>query len=146
MFFAIPCMCAKKCVSSVVTQILCIYKSCACMHWCWVCMMLLCIGYGQSSSYWSKESSQCLSINNKGYTRGENHEVCATVAFSILMLRTVYHGMHIWSLQKFKLNLANTVISQENSSLLSMNTSELLDLFQLSDTPGEMTKGSEKVP
>jgi len=37
------------------------------------------------------------------------------------------------SLQKFKLNIANTVISQENSSLLSMNTSELLDLFQLSE-------------
>lgn len=50
-----------------------------------------------------------------------------------------------YSLQKFKLNLANTVISQENSSLLSMNTSELLDLFQLSDTPGEVAKGSEKV-
>jgi hypothetical protein len=49
------------------------------------------------------------------------------------------------SLQKFKLNLANTVISQENSSLLSMNTSDLLDLFQLSDNPGEMAKGSEKV-
>ena len=48
------------------------------------------------------------------------------------------------SLQKFKLNLANTVISQENSSLLSMNTSELLDLFQLTDT-GELAKGSEKV-
>jgi len=39
----------------------------------------------------------------------------------------------IMSLQKFKLNIANTVISQENSSLLSMNTSELLDLFQLSE-------------
>ena len=50
-----------------------------------------------------------------------------------------------YSLQKFKLNLANTVISQENSSLLSMNTSELLDLFQLSDTPGEVAKGGEKV-
>ena len=54
-------------------------------------------------------------------------------------------SVYAYSLQKFKLNLANTVISQENSSLLSMNTSDLLDLFQLSDTPGEMAKGSEKV-
>lgn len=38
------------------------------------------------------------------------------------------------SLQRFKLNIANTVISQDNSSLHSMNTAELLDLFQLSDT------------
>ncbi|KAL5473673.1 hypothetical protein EMCRGX_G028184 [Ephydatia muelleri] len=39
----------------------------------------------------------------------------------------------IMSLQKFKLNIANTVITQENSSLLSMNTADLLDLFQLSE-------------
>ena len=36
------------------------------------------------------------------------------------------------SLQKFKLNIANTVIGQDNSSLRSMNTSDLLDLFQVS--------------
>ena len=36
------------------------------------------------------------------------------------------------SLQKFKLNIANTVICQDNSSLRSMNTSDLLDLFQVS--------------
>ena len=40
------------------------------------------------------------------------------------------------SLQKFKLNIANTVITQENTSLLSMNTSQLLDLFQLSTDTG----------
>ncbi|XP_064406197.1 TATA-binding protein-associated factor 172-like [Halichondria panicea] len=39
----------------------------------------------------------------------------------------------IMSLQKFKLNIANTVLTQENSSLTSMNTSDLLDLFQLSE-------------
>lgn len=36
-----------------------------------------------------------------------------------------------FSLQKFKLNIANTVVTQENNSLLSMNTSDFLDLFQL---------------
>ena len=34
-------------------------------------------------------------------------------------------------LQKFKMNIANTVISQENSSLQSMGTDQLLDLFTL---------------
>lgn len=38
---------------------------------------------------------------------------------------------HFCSLQKFKLNIANTVISQENSSLASMGTDQLLDLFSL---------------
>ena len=37
-------------------------------------------------------------------------------------------------LQKFKLNIANTVISQENSSLGSMGTDQLLDLFTLDST------------
>lgn len=32
-------------------------------------------------------------------------------------------------MQKFKLNIANTVITQDNSSLHSMDTSQLLDLF-----------------
>ncbi|XP_068672856.1 TATA-binding protein-associated factor 172-like [Montipora foliosa] len=35
----------------------------------------------------------------------------------------------IMGLQKFKLNIANTVISQDNSSLTTMDTGQLLDLF-----------------
>ena len=35
------------------------------------------------------------------------------------------------SLQKFKLTIANTVISHENSSLQTMATDQLLDLFTL---------------
>lgn len=35
-------------------------------------------------------------------------------------------------LQKFKLTIANTVISSENSCLDSMATDQLLDLFELS--------------
>ena len=42
-----------------------------------------------------------------------------------------------FSLQKFKLNIANTVVTQENNSLLSMNTSDFLDLFQLGGGGGE---------
>ena len=47
------------------------------------------------------------------------------------------------SLQKFKLNIANTVISQDNSSLQAMNTSDLLDLFQISGTSNH--RGNKKV-
>lgn len=65
--------------------------------------------------------------------------------FLMLGMEALLDSVHDYSLQKFKLNLANTVISQENSSLLSMNTSDLLDLFQLSDTPGEVARGGEKV-
>ena len=48
----------------------------------------------------------------------------------------------IMSLQKFKLNIANTVITQENSSLLSMNTADLLDLFQLSEMTESKTEST----
>ncbi|XP_033118487.1 TATA-binding protein-associated factor 172-like [Anneissia japonica] len=37
----------------------------------------------------------------------------------------------IMGLQKFKMNIANTVISQDNSALQSMATEQLLDLFSL---------------
>ena len=50
----------------------------------------------------------------------------------------------ICSLQKFKLNIANTVITQENSSLLSMNTSDILDLFQLGENQKPQKEPSSK--
>lgn len=37
----------------------------------------------------------------------------------------------IMGLQKFKMSIANTVISQDNSSLQSMGTDQLLNLFTL---------------
>lgn len=45
-----------------------------------------------------------------------------------------------FSLQKFKLGIANTVIGQDNSSLHSMNTSDLLDLFQVSGSQHQWNK------
>ncbi|GAB6025941.1 btaf1 RNA polymerase II, B-TFIID transcription factor-associated, 170kDa [Chamberlinius hualienensis] len=48
----------------------------------------------------------------------------------------------IMGLQKFKLTIANTVISQENSSLQSMGTDQLLDLFILDDTKKDSKAGS----
>ena len=38
----------------------------------------------------------------------------------------------IMGLQKFKLNIANSVVNQENSSLRTMDTNQLLDLFDVS--------------
>ena len=37
----------------------------------------------------------------------------------------------IMSLQRFKLNIANTVVSADNSSMNTMSTGQLLDLFSL---------------
>eukprot|EP00055_Hartaetosiga_balthica_P018209 m.130657 g.130657 ORF g.130657 m.130657 type:complete len:1876 (-) comp9471_c0_seq1:289-5916(-) len=48
----------------------------------------------------------------------------------------------IMSLQKFKMQMANQIVDSENSSLLSMGTDQLLDLF--SPTPTTSTSG-EKV-
>lgn len=47
----------------------------------------------------------------------------------------------IMGLQKFKLNIANTVISQDNSSLSTMDTGQLLDLFSV-----DKEKRKEKAP
>ncbi|XP_076073071.1 TATA-binding protein-associated factor 172-like [Mytilus galloprovincialis] len=51
----------------------------------------------------------------------------------------------IMGLQKFKMTIANTVISQENSSLQSMGTDQLLDLFSLDEkNKGEKIGGSSQ--
>lgn len=47
----------------------------------------------------------------------------------------------IMGLQKFKMSIANTIISQENASLQSMGTDQLLDLFTL-DKDGHENMGA----
>merc|ERR1712227_234275 len=47
----------------------------------------------------------------------------------------------IMSLQKFKIHTAKSVISDENSSMASMQTDQVLDLFSLS--PGSNTGGAK---
>lgn len=49
----------------------------------------------------------------------------------------------IMGLQQFKLNVANTIISQQNAGLDSMATDQVLDLF--ADGPGGAAAGKEKV-
>ncbi|GJJ70462.1 TATA-binding protein-associated factor [Entomortierella parvispora] len=51
----------------------------------------------------------------------------------------------IMGLQKFKLNIANTVINQQNSGLQSMDTDQILDLFQISSDDDSSSKGKKKV-
>lgn len=40
----------------------------------------------------------------------------------------------MYSLQRFKLNIANSVVTQQNSGLASMDTDHVLDLFNHSST------------
>lgn len=40
----------------------------------------------------------------------------------------------IMGLQKFKMNIASTIVNQQNSGLASMDTKQLLDLFNVQDT------------
>ena len=61
------------------------------------------------------------------------HRAFISYGHLISFLIRVSH-LPLYSLQKFKLNIANTVITQENASLSTMNTDQLLDLFQLTDT------------
>ncbi|XP_077865248.1 TATA-binding protein-associated factor 172-like [Saccoglossus kowalevskii] len=50
----------------------------------------------------------------------------------------------IMGLQKFKLNIVNTVISQENSSLQSMGTDQLLELFTVDASTTKTAKTERK--
>ncbi|KAI8338754.1 hypothetical protein BC941DRAFT_469857 [Chlamydoabsidia padenii] len=46
----------------------------------------------------------------------------------------------IMGLQKFKLNIANSVVNQQNSGLKSMDTDQILDLFHVEDGKKKKTK------
>lgn len=49
----------------------------------------------------------------------------------------------IMGLQKFKLNIASSVINQQNSGLASMDTDQLLDLFETPDTVTEKSNSGD---
>lgn len=49
----------------------------------------------------------------------------------------------IMGLQKFKLNIANSIVNQQNSGLQSMDTDQILDLFNIGGQ-GEGTKKKQK--
>lgn len=62
-------------------------------------------------------------------------------ALSSFLSTTTATVFYYCRLQKFKLNIANTVISQDNSSLSTMDTGQLLDLFSV-----DKEKRKEKTP
>ena len=50
--------------------------------------------------------------------------------------------MPLHSLQRFKLNVANSVVTQQNAGLESMETDQVLDLFGSGAAPGDEGKGA----
>lgn len=50
------------------------------------------------------------------------------------------------SLQRFKQNMANTVISQQNQGLDTMNTDQVLDLFSAPAAGGSSSKPDKDGP
>eukprot|EP00126_Sphaerothecum_destruens_P007964 Sdes_comp20044_c0_seq2m12865 len=50
----------------------------------------------------------------------------------------------VMGLQKFKLSIANTVISKDNTGIKFMDTDQVLDLFNVSNTSGEKAKNPQK--
>lgn len=49
------------------------------------------------------------------------------------------------SLQKFKMNIASTVVNQQNAGLQSMGTDQLLDLFSNTDVETKLVEGEEEL-
>ncbi|CAI5757838.1 unnamed protein product [Candida verbasci] len=49
----------------------------------------------------------------------------------------------IMGLQKFKMNIASTIVNQQNAGLQSMDTNQLLDLFDVGDENGKLAESNE---
>ncbi|GAA5855493.1 hypothetical protein JCM8547_007859 [Rhodosporidiobolus lusitaniae] len=52
----------------------------------------------------------------------------------------------IMGLQRFKLNIASSVVTQQNSDLASLGTDQILDLFQVSDAPPPASTAASDKP
>lgn len=52
----------------------------------------------------------------------------------------------VHSLQRFKLNIASSVVNQQNAGLATMNTNQVLDLFDVTDSDAVDKKQSEDGP
>ncbi|KAI5958274.1 MOT1 [Candida theae] len=51
----------------------------------------------------------------------------------------------IMGLQKFKMNIASTIVNQQNAGLQSMDTNQLLDLFDVEDGGAKIEEGGDNV-
>lgn len=100
-----------------------------------------CPSDGSGSPYWAEKGGQCVSTHHQGHARGEDYEVSGVdlETFQDTEKRSPRH-----SLQKFKLNIANTVVNEQNSGLESMNTDQVLDLFNAETGEAERLNGPAK--
>jgi TATA-binding protein-associated factor len=67
-------------------------------------------------------------------TKGTLEEKIMGYAKQCLVLICETHFFFCFSLQRFKLNIANSVVTQQNSGLASMDTDLVLDLFRHTST------------
>ncbi|CCH62650.1 hypothetical protein TBLA_0H03680 [Henningerozyma blattae CBS 6284] len=51
----------------------------------------------------------------------------------------------IMGLQKFKMNIASTIVNQQNSGLASMDTNQLLDLFDADNVPSQESEERQRM-
>jgi TATA-binding protein-associated factor len=78
-------------------------------------------------------------------TRGTLEEKIMRYVFALTIVCTALTVFPTpQSLQKFKLNIANTVVNEQNSGLDSMNTDQVLDLFNVDNGEVERSSGTSK--
>lgn len=76
-------------------------------------------------------------------TKGTLEEKIMGYVYIMLIPRNRYLFCGCYSLQRFKLNIANSVVTQQNSGLASMDTDLVLDLFRRT-TEAEDAASSKK--
>ena len=85
---------------------------------------------GSSASAWTEKGRERLSTHYARNARGEDHGV------SLVRCRCGGDDTDRVEgrLQRFKLNIASSVVTQQNSDLSSLGTDQILDLFNVSST------------
>lgn len=58
----------------------------------------------------------------------------------LLVNKEISRANKIYSLQRFKIDVASTVVNQQNAGLGTMDTDQLLDLFNLGETADHAEK------
>lgn len=77
-----------------------------------------------------------------------SHCVCIVQKRVVNVYRLITRGTleeKIMGLQKFKMSIANTVISQDNASLQSMGTDQLLNLFTLDKVRSDSDRHTDQL-
>jgi hypothetical protein len=92
--------------------------------------------YGSCAQNWTEEGGKCVPVDHQGYLGRENHVVCplSSPPFKPTSLTTPFR------LQRFKIDVASTVVNQQNAGLGTMETDQILDLFNLGETADGIDK------